>query len=86
MRALIIAVMLLSACAAQKEGVTGDAEGVWVKAGFYVNPVPVAEEHCASYGKRAILSGQSGDYFTFDCVVYSTSTIAARVRTDTPGG
>ena len=85
MRALILAVMLLPACAIQKVGVTGDAEGVWVKAGIYIDPIPVAEEHCASYGKRAMLSGQSGDYFTFDCVEYSTSTIAKRPRVRAPG-
>ena len=77
MKAQLIAVMLfLGACASVQEGVTGDADGVWVKAGIYVNPHTVAKEHCVAYGKEAMLSGQSGNYFTFDCVVHSTSTIA----------
>ena len=54
----------VGACASK---VTGDDDNVVIKAGALENPEDKAREHCAQFGKKAVLTGNSGAYHNFIC-------------------
>lgn len=47
--------------------ISGDAQQVSVKAGPYANPGPMASEHCAKFGKTAVLQDSNGGVYRFMC-------------------
>ncbi len=80
-KALLITISLLLAdCGIaamyQAEIISGNQDGVSIKSGERANPGTLASEHCATYGKKAVLtriipiSGTlpAPSVYTFDCV------------------
>ena len=49
------------------EIVTGDPQEVAIKAGPYANPGPMASEHCAKFGRTAVLQDTAGGIYRFTC-------------------
>jgi hypothetical protein len=47
--------------------ISGDQQQVSVKAGNYANPGPIASEHCAKFGRAAVLQDANGGIYRFIC-------------------
>ena len=56
--------MTAGACSSK---VAGDDDNVVIKAGALEDPEDKAQEHCAKFGKAAILTGNSSAYHNFRC-------------------
>jgi hypothetical protein len=71
---LLISVGSLALCLAQcvppgysSEIISGDTQQVAIKAGGYANPGPTASEHCAKFGRTAVLQDAGGGIYKFTC-------------------
>ena len=68
---LAAGVLLLGACSSlpayKKEVFLANENQITISAGHYVNPGPMAQEHCAKYGKNAVFSAKDKSLWLFEC-------------------
>jgi hypothetical protein len=66
----VLSALVLSQCTPPgyaAELISGDPQQVAIKAGHYANPGPIASEHCAKFGKTAVLQEANGSIYKFTC-------------------
>ncbi len=64
---LLPVLLSLSACAYQHSTVTANENEIAIRTGIYADSAPAAQEHCAKYGKRAVLRDVAEEVFFYTC-------------------
>ena len=65
---LIPLLWFLSACAYEYSTVTADENEIAIRTGIYANSAPAAQEHCAKYGKTAVLRDVAEEVYFYTCI------------------
>ena len=67
----VIILVFLNACSSlpayKKEIFLANENEITIRAGHYVNPGPMAAEHCKKYGKEAVFSAKDKNLWLFKC-------------------